>query len=243
MTHCNTDGMLFSSHGRRQLHADFNGGRLITDAGVLLLREADQRLKLSQGLAAAITDPRDPAKIEHDQQTLLAQRLFAIACGYEDLNDHHQLRTDPALQIATDQPPTNDQPLGSPPTLSRLENRISRQDCWRMHQVFVERFIASFKAPPEQLVLDFDATDDPLHGQQEGRFFHGYYDHYCYLPLYVFCGDELLAAYLRPSNIDPSKHTRAILKLLVKRLREVWPQVQVIVRADSGFCRWRGRAR
>ena len=130
-------------------------------------------------------------------------------------------------------------PLSSPPTLCRLENRVTRADLVRVAKVLVEQFIASHATPPERLVLDFDATDDAVHGNQEGRFFHGYYDHYCFLPLYVTCGQQLLVAYLRPANIDAAKHSRAILKLLVERFRQVWPNVKIIFRADSGFCRWR----
>jgi hypothetical protein len=172
---------------------------------------------------------------------MLAQRIFAIALGYEDLNDHATLRHDPALQVATERirKPDPDLGLSSPSTLCRLENRVDRESLVRMSKVFVDLFIASHPTPPEELILDFDATDDPLHGQQEGRFFHGYYDCYCFLPLYVFCGDQLLAAYLRESGIDVAKHTRAILKLLVDRFREVWPEVRIILRGDSGFCRWR----
>ena len=131
-----------------------------------------------------------------------------------------------------------EQPLASPPTLCRLENRIERQALWKIAEVFVEVFIASYKSAPRRVVLDFDATDDPVHGKQERRFFHGYYDHYCFLPLYVYCGERFVTAYLRPSNIDPSLHSRAILKFLVRRLRAEWPQVEIIVRGDSGFCRW-----
>ena len=130
-------------------------------------------------------------------------------------------------------------PLASPATLCRLENRVDRKACVELSKLLVELFIESFDTPPEELVLDFDATDDPIHGQQERRFFHGYYDHHCYLPLYVFCGDELLVAYLRPSNIDASKHARAVLKLLVRKLRGAWPDVKITIRRDSGFCRWR----
>src|SRR5581483_10673451 len=130
-------------------------------------------------------------------------------------------------------------PLSSPPTLCRLENRVDREALVKAAAVLVDQFVASHDRPPEHLILDFDATDDRVHGKQEQRFFHGYYDHDCFLPLYVFCGDELLVAYLRPSDIDASKHARAVLKLLVKRLRATWPEVKITIRADSGFCRWR----
>jgi hypothetical protein len=170
---------------------------------------------------------------------MIAQRIVAIALGYEDLNDHQTLRGDPALQLAAGRVPDEELTLASPPTLCRLENRVERKTLIQIAQVLVDRFIASHPQLPEHLILDFDATDDPVHGHQEGRFFHGYYDNYCYLPLYVFCGDELLAAYLRPSKIDASKHSRALLKLLVRRLRQAWPEAKITIRADSGFCRWR----
>jgi hypothetical protein len=175
----------------------------------------------------------------HDQETLLRQRIFGIALGYEDLNDHTTLRADPVLQVVSERLADADQPLGSAPTLCRLENRVTREEAFAIHREFVEQFIASHTSPPEEVVLDFDATDDPLHGDQEGRFFHGYYDAYCYLPLYVFCGEQLLVAYLRPSKIDAPKHSWAILSLLVRRFREVWPDIRIVMRADSGFCRWR----
>jgi hypothetical protein len=212
---------------------------LTSDAGGLLLREADRRLHLTKQLAACLTDPRDPAKITHELQTMLAQRIFGIALGYEDLNDHDTLREDPLFAVLAEKRPDPEGPLASPPTLCRFENGTDRQSLVRLSEVFVETFIASHRRPPKEIILDFDATDDRVHGLQERRFFHGYYDDYCFLPLYVFCGDQLLVAYLRPSNIDPSKHTRAILKLLVERFRQVWPDVKIIIRADSGFCRWR----
>jgi Transposase DDE domain group 1 len=239
MTQRNTEGLSFSSLGSRRLEADFSGGSLSTDAGALLLREADKRLGLLDALDAAIPDPRHPELITHSQRCLLAQRTFGIATGYEDLNDHARLRHDPFWQALADCAPDPEQPLASASTLCRLENRAQRKSLFAMAAVLVETFIASFSQPPECLVLDFDATDDPVHGHQEGRFFHGYYDHHCFLPLYVFCGDQLLVAYLRSADGDPARHSRAILKLLVMRLRQVWPNVRIIVRADSGFCRWK----
>ena len=239
MTECNRKSLSFSSLGRQEIVADFDGGRLTSDAGGLLLREVDRRLGLTAGLAECIADPRDPAKITHDLRTLLAQRVFGIALGYEDLNDHATLRDDPLFAILAEQRVDPDAPLGSPSTLCRFENAITRGSLSRMAEVFVEQFIASHKRPPKELVLDFDPTDDRVHGKQEGRFFHGYYDSYCFLPLYVFCGDQLLCAYLRPSNIDAAMHSRPILKLLVKRFRRAWPKVRIIFRGDSGFCRWK----
>lgn len=239
MTECNRAALSFSSLLRRKISADFDGGRLTSDAGGLLLREVDRRIGLTRKLAACVTDPRDPEKIVHDVRTMLAQRIYGIALGYEDLNDHDTLRGDPVMQALTERVPDEDTPLASAATLCRFENRITRQCLARMSGVLVDQFIASFKRPPKELILDFDATDDRVHGDQEGKFFHGYYDHYCYLPLYVFCGERLLCAYLRPSNIDPAKHSRPILRLLVNRLRERWPKVKIIFRADGGFCRWK----
>jgi hypothetical protein len=166
---------------------------------------------------------------------MLQQRIYALCLGYEDLNDHNNLRHDIGLQTAAGR----SLPLASSPTLCRFENRSDREAAWIIHEQLLEQFIASYPKRPEEIILDFDTTDDVVHGKQEGRFFHGYYDNYCFLPLYVFCGDQLLVAYLRPSNIDPARHAWAILALLTKRLRQVWPGVRIVFRGDSGFCRWR----
>ena len=218
MTHCNSERLHFSTLGSKVVVADFQGGRLTTDAGALLLREVADSTGLFDALNDAIPDPRNPAFIVHDQRAMLAQRIIAIALGYEDLNDHQTLRIDPVLQVTAGKFPEPESPLASPPTLCRLENRVDRKALAKAAEVLVDQFIASHATPPEHLMLDFDATDDRIHGKQEGRFFHGYYDHHCFLPLYVFCGDELLAAYLRPSNIDGAKHTASLLKLLVAKL-------------------------
>jgi hypothetical protein len=229
--------------------ARFDAGAISSDGGVVLLREVDRRINLLDRVDQLIRDPRNPFLVEHQQRTLLAQRVFAIACGWEDLNDHTALRGDLLFQLATGRKASGrkrgqgdvdpQRPLASPSTLCRLENRVDRTACVQINKLLVERFIESHKKPPKQVILDFDATDDPVHGHQQGRFFHGYYDHYCFLPLYVFAGDQLLCAYLRPSNIDEAKHAWAILALIAKRLRQVWPGVQIIFRGDSGFCRWR----
>jgi len=219
--------------------ADFDGGSITSDAGAMLLREADRQLALIDRLDGVIPDPRNQNLITHQQATMLRQRIFAIALGYEDGNDHQQLRDEPLMQLVTERGIDPDQPLASPPTLCRLENRVSRSTLAEIAKVFVEIFIQSHTSAPRELVLDFDATDDAVHGHQVNRFFHGYYDQYCFLPLYVFCGDHLLAAYLRPANIDAATHTWAILSLLVKRFRQAWPDVKIIFRGDSGFCRWK----
>lgn len=235
MTNCTQAVFDFPALKRRKIQAEFSGGDITSDGGVLLLREIDRRLGLLQAVDVAIPDPRDSRYIEHGQLSLLRQRIYGICLGYEDLNDHQTLRTDPAIQTAVER----DQLLGSQSTLCRLENRINRQTIVDLHKVLLEQFIASYDRPPEELILDFDATDDPVHGHQEGRFFHGYYDHHCFLPLYVFSGDQLLVSYLRSSKIDGAKHAWAILSLLVKRLRQAWPEVHIIFRGDSGFCRHR----
>jgi DDE family transposase len=238
-TDCNTPAIHFTPVGRRQVVADFDGGSITSDAGALLLREAAGGLRLFDRMAQAIPDPREPSMIEHEQRTMLAQRVLGIACGWEDLVDHQSLRNDPLFQVATDRGADAKRPLAGASTLCRLENRVDRKACVGLSKLLVELFIESHPTPPTELVLDFDATDDPVHGKQVGRFFHGYYDHYCFLPLYVFCGERLLVAYLRPSNIDAAKHSRAILKLLVTRLRRAWPGVKITLRTDSGFCRWK----
>jgi hypothetical protein len=231
--------MLFSSLKRKKIQADFNGGKITSDAGALLLREVDSQIGLIDSINNCIADPRNQDFIVHQQRTMLAQRIMAIAAGYEDLNDHQTLRNDPLFQVVTERG-IDQLPLASTPTLWRLEDRVDRKAMAKIVEVFIEKFIESYgNTIPEEIVLDFDATDNPLYGQQEGRFFHGYYDCYCYLPLYVFCGDQLLVPYLRPSNIDAAKHSKAILKLLVERFRQVWPDVKIIIRGDSGFCRWK----
>jgi hypothetical protein len=239
MTECNHESIQFSSLNRKKIQADFNGGTITSDAGALLLREVDKQIGLVNAINNCIPDPRHPVFTLHSQQSMLAQRIFAIAQGYEDLNDHQSLRDDPLFQVATERAVDPEMPLASTSTLWRLEDRVTRESMIQIVEAFVEIFIKSQDRIPEQLILDFDATDDPLHGQQEGRFFHGYYDCYCYLPLYVFCGEQLLVPYLRPSNIDGAKHSWAILKLLVERFRQVWPEVRIIFRGDSGFCRWK----
>ena len=235
MTECTQESFAFPPCKRRRVEAQFDGGDITSDGGVLLLQQVDQRLGLSRAIAGVIGDPRRQASCQHDLLSLLRQRLYGLALGYEDLNDHQTLRNDLALQTAV----KRDTALASASTLCRWENRADRATAWRLHEVLIDQFIASFRRPPKRLILDFDATDDAVHGQQEGRFFHGYYDHYCFLPLYVFCGKQLLVSYLRPSKIDGAKHAWAILSLLVKRLRQTWPKVRILLRADSGFCRWK----
>lgn len=235
MTKWNHETLSFSSCRRRRLRVDFSGGSISSNGGALLLRELDRQMGLTAHVARSLGDQRQRGKVRHEVVTMVRQRVHAVALGYEDLNDHDALRDDLVVQSACER----DGALASSSTLCRFEQRAERQWAIAIHQQLVEQFIASFAQPPEELVLDFDATDDPVHGHQQGRFFHGYYDRYCFLPLYVLCGQQLLVAYLRRSNIDGSKHAWAILSLLVKRLRQAWPAVRIVFRGDSGFCRHR----
>jgi len=225
----------FGRVGRREVEGRFDGGSMTSDAGVMLLSATDRRLGLIQAAARCISDPRNPLLITHGVRDMLRQRVYGLALGWEDLNDHKALRQDVAMQTAVGV----DREVASAPTLCRLESWADRASAVRLHEMLLEQFVASFDTAPEELVLDFDATDNPLHGNQEGRFFHGYYDCYCYLPLYVFCGQQLLCALLRPSRIDGARHAAAVLKLLVRRLRRAWPAVRIVFRGDSGFCRQR----
>ena len=235
MPKCTGDRIEFGRLGRRLIEADFSGGDLSSDGGMMLLRQVDERIGLTRAAAAVVSDPRDPDRVVHPMRELLAQRIYALCCGHEDLNDHERLREDVLVQTALGR----DQALASAPTLCRLETRATRAQCAALHEVLIEQFIASHQSPPSGLVLDIDASDIPLHGQQELRQFHGFYDEHCYLPLYVFCGQALLACYLRRSRIDGAKNASALIKRLVQRLRQAWPGVSIIVRGDSGFCRER----
>jgi len=237
MTDCTGKRSPLKRLGRQQVVARFDGGTLTSDGGLLLLREADRCLGLIDRINQVIADPRDPRYIAHTQAEMLTSRIFGIAAGYEDGNDHLQLRHDPAFQVAAGRIPNqlDEKPLASPPTLSRLENRIDAKTCFRLHEVLVEMFLGSFKAPPKEIVLDYDATDDLTHGNQEQSYFNGFYDGYCFLPLYVFCGDQLLVSYLRSSRVGAAHHARGVTRLLVQKIRSRWPDVKIILRGDSGF--------
>ena len=235
MTKCYQTSFEFPSVKRRKVEANFAGGDITSNGGISFIAQTDQQLGLTQAAARALTDKRRRASCDHSLEELLKQRVYSLALGYEDLNDHQELRHDLALQTATSRVET----LASPATLCRLEQRVDREAAVALHQILFDQFVKAHERPPRRLILDFDATDTPLHGEQEGRFFHGYYRHYCHLPLYVFCGRHLLVSYLRRSDIDPAKHSWAILALLVKALRRQWPKVEIVFRGDSGFCRWR----
>jgi hypothetical protein len=250
--------LVFQSAGRREIRADFNGGDITSDAGVLLLQEVERRCSIVEQFAHCFDDHRDPDRIEHGVRDLLAQRVFGLALGYEDLNDHDELRFDPLLAAAvgkadpkgTKRARKRDEgaSLAGKSTLNRVELSrpgVAEHDRYRrivlreefVDQVFLDVFLQAYPTPPKQITLDLDATDDPLHGMQEGRFFHGYYGHYCYLPLYIFCGDHLLCARLRKADIDASAGTVEELERIVTHIRAQWPNVEILVRADSGFCR------
>lgn len=228
---------------RQAVDVDFGGGTLTSDGGLLLLREVDRRLDLIRRIDKAIPDPRDPIYVSHPQTEMLTSRIFGIAAGYEDGNDHHQLRHDPAFQVAAGRTPAQNDysddnghyPLASPSTLSRLENRVDSKTMFKLHEILVDTFLDSYEEPPEEIILDYDATDDRVHGDQEQRYFNGFYDGYCFLPLYVFCGDDLLVSYLRPSSVGAAHHARGVTKLLVKKIRSRWPDTKIILRGDSGY--------
>ena len=247
-TECNPEPMLFARLDRREVVADFGGGAMTSDAGALLLGATDRAINLVDRFAACFSDGRAAERIVHDVRTLIGQRVFAIALGYEDLVDHDDLRRDPVLGAVLgrlEARRANCAPLAGKSTLNRLEHapadghryRKIAHDPAAIERLFVDLFLDAHAKPPARITLDLDATDDPIHGHQEGRFFHGYYDCYCYLPLYIFCGDHLLAAKLRRSNIDASAGAVEEIARIVAQIRERWPRVKVLLRADSGFAR------
>ncbi len=247
-TQCSADLFAFAPVEGRKVEAAFDGGAITSDAGALLLGATDRAIGLVARFAACFADARRPELIEHGVATLVGQRVFGIALGYEDLNDHDHLRHDPAMAVLAGklQARRSDcAPVAGKSTLNRLE--LSRPEPTRYHKIahdgaaierlFVDLFLEAHKRPPKQIVLDLDATDDPIHGHQEGRFFHGYYDCHCYLPLYVFCGRHLLAAKLRRSNIDAAAGAVEAAERLVAQIRTRWPRTRILLRADSGFAR------
>jgi hypothetical protein len=237
MTNCSSKKLSYKPHKGKKVESDWRGGDITSDSGALLIRQVEDQIGLLESVSKVIVDGRHKSYVRHEVKQMLIQRVFGIALGYEDLNDHDTLRRDSLMKVSAGK--ALDETLASSPTLHRFENSITRQEMFAVHRVIVEKFIESFDEPPEELILDFDATDDLVHGTQEFRFYHGYYGNYCFLPLYVFCGDRLLTAYLRPSDIDPAKHFGAILKLLVSAFRRAWPEVRIVVRGDSSFCRYR----
>jgi DDE family transposase len=247
-TQCNTTASEFAPVEGRPVVAEFDGGALTSDAGGLLLGAADRTLDLVRRLAQCFRDARDPRLIEHSVATLVGQRVFGIALGYEDLNDHDELRHDPLMAVLAGKLEAwreDCAPVAGKSTLNRLELSRERPTKYRkiahdpaaVERLFVDLFLEAHARPPRQIILDLDATDDPLHGHQEGRFFHGYYDCYCYMPLYVFSGRHLLAAKLRPSNIDASAGATEEIARIVGQIRARWPRVRILLRGDSGFAR------
>ena len=247
-TECTQIGFAFHPLNHREIRAHFEGSAISSDGGGLLLREVERRIGIVRQFAACFTDYRDPERIEHTVEELVAQRVYGLALGYEDLNDHEQLRRDPLLAVLVEKSDPGQEVLAGKSTLNRLEltaASVSAQERYKkivvdhtaVDRMLVEVFLQAHAAAPQQIILDLDATDDPLYGKQEGRFFHGYYGHYCYLPLYIFCGEFLLCARLRPSNIDGAAGAREELQRIVQQIRRAWPQVRILVRGDSGFCR------
>ena len=243
MTECSQSGFTFAGHFSRRVEASFEAGAMSSDAGGLLLRETDRRLNLLPRLAECFLDARNASLVRHPVAEMVAQRVCALALGYEDLNDHEQLRHDPVLQVLAGKSEMNE-PLAGKSTLNRLESgatpdRYKKIACRpeRIDELLVDLFVESFPEAPVEIVLDLDTTDLELHGGQEGRFFHGYYDEYCYLPLYIFCGEHLLCVRLRQANIEASAGSLAEVERIVAQIRTRWPHTRVILRGDSGFCR------
>jgi len=233
MPKCTDARVEFGRVGRRVVEAAFDGGDIVSDGGVMLIQRVDDRLGLTRAAARVFADSRRAGSIKHAIKELLAQRIYGLCCGWEDVTDHNTLRHDLVMQTAVGRA----EDLASAPTLSRLETTATAGHAAALHGVLLDQFIASRKKAPTELVLDIDATHIPLHGAQEKASFHWHYDNYCYLPLYVFCGEDMLACVLRPSSRDPASVLSALVKLLARRLREAWPQVKLVVRGDSGFCR------
>lgn len=248
LTECSAKSFGFARVESRSVVSAFDGGAVTSDAGGLLLGATDRAIGLTDRFAACFSDHRRTDLIEHAVGTLVGQRVFGIALGYEDLNDHDQLRHDPVMATLAGKLTARRRdcaPLAGKSTLNRLE--LSRPEPSRYHRIshdpaaikalFVDLFLEAHAKAPEQIILDLDATDDPIHGDQEGKFFHGYYDSYCYLPLYIFCGRHLLAAKLRRSNIDGAAGAREEVERIVAQIRRRWPRTRILLRADSGFCR------
>jgi len=249
MTECTQESFAFADHFSRRVVANFDGARMTSDGGGLLLRRTERKIRLLQRAAACFRDGRDPARVEHPVGEMLAQRIYGLALGYEDLNDHEQLRHDPLLAVLAGQRELQ-QPLAGKSTLNRMEltpagapaaaadryHKIS-YSAEQLDALLVDIFLEAHTKPPAEMVLDLDVTDTPLHGEQEARFFHGYYGEYCYLPLYIFCGEHLLCARQRASNQDASAGALAEVERIVRQIRQCWPKVKITLRADSGFCR------
>jgi hypothetical protein len=244
MTECNQSSFGFEMSGRREIVARFDGGTISCDGGAFLLRQTDKLLNLIPRFGQCFLDGRKQSLVEHSVAGMLSQRIYGLALGYEDLNDHEQLRKDPVFGILAGKEDLNE-PLAGKSTLNRMElgtginNRYKKITFWKegVDELLVNVFIESYEKAPAEIVLDMDTTDLPLHGKQEGRFFHGYYDNYCYLPLYVFCGDHVLCARMREANHDAAYGCLQEIQRIVKQMRMAWPEVKIVLRGDSGFCR------
>ena len=244
MTECTQSGFGFEACGKREIVARFDGGTISSDGGILLLRQTDKRLNLLPRLAECFLDGRNQNQVEHSVEEMLSQRIYGLALGYEDLNDHEQLRQDPLFGVLADRAEL-DSPLAGKSTLNRMElgtginSRYKKITFWKdsIDELMVNVFLEAHDQVPQEIILDMDTTDLPLHGKQEGRFFHGYYDSYCYLPLYIFCGEQLLCARMREANHDASYGCLAEVESIVSQIRTKWPGVRIILRGDSGFCR------
>jgi hypothetical protein len=244
MTECNQSSFGFEAWGRREIVARFDGGTISSDGGAFLLRQTDKRLNLLSRLAECFLDGRSQNLVEHTIQEMLSQRIYGLALGYEDINDHEQLRKDPVFGILAGREAL-EEPLAGKSTLNRLElgtgirDRYKKITYWKdaLDELLVKVFLEAHQSAPAEIVLDVDTTDLPLHGKQEGRFFHGYYDNYCYLPLYVFCGDHVLCSRLREANHDASFGCLTEIRRIVAQIRAAWPKVKIVLRGDSGFCR------
>jgi hypothetical protein len=244
MTECIQSSFGFKACGSREIVARFDGGTISSDSGGFLLRETDRRLNLLPRLAGCFLDGRNQARIDHSILEMLSQRIYGLALGYEDINDHEQLRTDPVFGILAGREEL-DEPLAGKSTLNRMElgagakDRYKKITFWKdaLDELLVKVFIESHDNAPAEIILDVDTTDLPLHGKQEGRFFHGYYDNYCYLPLYIFCGEHVLCARLREANHDAAFGSLQEIQTIVAQIREAWPATKIILRGDSGFCR------
>lgn len=223
----------FPGNQGRRVEAEFSAGGVTSDGGILIIREMDRKLGLTAAVAEGIEDEREAGKRKHEVEAMVKQRVYGLMLGYEDVTDHNQVREDLGLRLAVGK----EGKLASGPTLCRLEQQASRELAWHIHGVMFEQFVKAHPKGMKQVVLDFDGTDDAVHGEQEGRGYNTYYGGYCFQPLYVFCGTQLLVSYLRPGNVDGARHAWAILALLVKALRRVWPGVEIVFRGDGGFCR------
>ena len=243
-TECTQPSFDFAPHFSRRVTARFDGGAMTSDAGGLLLRETARRMNLFPRLAECFLDGRNADRVRHSVEEMVAQRVYGLALGYEDLNDHEQLRNDPVFGILAGREQL-EEPLAGKSTLNRMElgagvkDRYKKITFWKeaVDELMVNVFLESYEQAPQQIVLDIDTTDLPLHGKQEGRFFHGYYDSYCYLPLYIFCGEHVLCARLREANHDASFDSLREIQRIVEQIRAAWPEVKIILRGDSGFCR------